>query len=348
MSDLGSKKIKVIIVDDSITMQRFIAQLVADDSDLEIVATATDPYIARDLIKAHNPDVLILDIEMPRMDGLTFLSNLMRLRPMPVVMNSSLSQKGAYETIKALELGAVDYIGKPQSADLLDDYKVELVRKVKRAAKVDVARHRNEQRDPPALVKKSDVIDTTSSVTKIIAIGASTGGIEALSTVIRQMPPHIPPILVVQHIPPNFSSAFAQRLNETSAVHVLEASNAQKICNGVVYIAPGGMQMSLTQRGGDYFIVIQDTPPVSGHKPSVDMLFSSIANIKKIKCRAALLTGMGSDGAQGLKSLYDLGLSTVVQDKESSVVWGMPKSAIELEPGHSMLPLKDIAQFLIG
>lgn len=347
MSDLGLKKIKVIIVDDSITMQRFIQQLVADDSDLEIVATATDPYIARDLIKTHNPDVLILDIEMPRMDGLTFLANLMRLRPMPVVMNSSLSQKGAYETIKALEIGAVDYIGKPQSADILDEYKVELVKKVKRAAKIDVARYRNETRDAPQLISKSDVIDT-SPVKEIIAIGASTGGIEALSTVIRQMPSKVPPILIVQHIPPNFSSAFAQRLDETSQIHVVEASNAQKICNGVAYIAPGGMQMSLTLRGADYYIVIQDTPPVSGHKPSVDALFSSIASIKKIKCKAALLTGMGSDGAHGLKCLYHLGLGTVVQDKESSVVWGMPKSAIDLEPGHSMLPLKDIAQFLIG
>lgn len=347
MSDLGSKKIKVIIVDDSITMQRFIQQLVADDSDLEIVATATDPYIARDLIKSHNPDVLILDIEMPRMDGLTFLANLMRLRPMPVVMNSSLSQKGAYETIRALEIGAVDYIGKPQSADILDEYKVELVRKVKRAAKIDVARYRTEQRASAPVINKTDVIDT-SCVKEIIAIGASTGGIEALSTVVRQMPSKIPPILIVQHIPPNFSSAFAQRLDETSQIHVVEATNAQKLCNGVAYIAPGGTQMSLTLRGADYYISIQDTPPVSGHKPSVDVLFSSIASIKKIKCRAALLTGMGSDGAHGLKSLYDLGLSTVVQDKESSVVWGMPKSAIDLEPGHNMLPLKDIAQFLIG
>ena len=346
MNDLGLKKIKVIIVDDSSTMQRFIQQLVIDDQELEIVAVASNPFEARDLIKQHNPDVLILDIEMPKMDGLTFLSNIMRLRPMPVVMNSSLSQKGAYETIKALELGAVDFIGKPQSAAAVPEYKIQLIRKVKRAAKLNVNHTHSDQQNSLTKVYKSDVLDP-SPVTKILAIGASTGGIEAITVVLREMPEHVPPILIVQHIPPNFSTAFAQRLNETCKVHVFEAENSQKIRNGCAYIAPGGLQMTLQVKGNEPYICIQDGPLVSGHKPSVDMLFNSIAKLKKNNVRAALLTGMGNDGAEGLRALYDIGVKTVAQDKESSVVWGMPKAAIDLEPKHNVLPLKDIAHFLI-
>lgn len=338
------KKTKIIIVDDSVTMQRFIQQLVEDEEELQIVAVASNPYEARDLIKLHNPDVLILDIEMPRMDGLTFLHNLMRLRPMPVVMNSSLSQKGAYETIKALEIGAVDYIGKPQSAEGVANYRVELINKVKRAAKVNLHRLNLQQTGAP-VANKTEI--DQSQVNQIIAIGASTGGIEALSTVLSAIPAKCPPIVVVQHIPENFSSAFAYRLNEICAVHVFEASNGQKLCNGCAYIAPGNRQMTLYARDTDYVINIQDSPPVTGHKPSVNALFSSISTLKKVRGRAAILTGMGDDGALGLKALHQLGFKTVVQDKDSSVVWGMPKSAKDIEPGHNVLALKDIARFLM-
>jgi two-component system chemotaxis response regulator CheB len=344
----ASAMIKVLVVDDSLTMQKFIQQLVHGDDEIEIIAVACDPYEARDLIKEKRPDVLILDIEMPRMDGLTFLTNIMRLRPMPVVMNSSLSQKGAYETIKALEIGAVDYIGKPQRAEDVAQYKVELINKVKRAAKSNVNKAHSIEHKPSTTSQAKDVIDM-SPVTQIVAIGASTGGIEALTTVLCDIPRNFPPILVVQHIPANFSTAFAFRLNELCEMRVKEAEHGEKIHNGCCYIAAGGKQMSLSVRDGHAILNVYDGPLVTGHRPSVNALFTSIAQVKKIRCKAAaILTGMGDDGAIGLKELHGIGCSTVVQDKESSIVWGMPQSAIELEPGHTVLPLNDIARFLIN
>lgn len=347
MNSLSGKKIKVLVVDDSATMQKFIQQLVASESEVEIVACASNPYEARDLIKLHNPDVLILDIEMPRMDGLTFLENLMRLRPMPVVMNSSLSQRGAYETVRALELGAVDYIGKPQSAELVGTYKVELLKKIKLAASVNVLPHK--LKDLPVVDKQNLKGSNHGPVRSLIALGASTGGIEALSTVLKEIPEHSPPILIVQHIPPNFSKAFAARLNEQCKIKICEAENGQKLENSTAYIAPGGLQMALSERSGEYFLAVIDGALVSGHKPSVDNLFASIAKINSLKQgSAAVLTGMGNDGAQGLKFLYNLGYKTAVQNKESSVVWGMPSSALAFEPNHKVLPLNEVAAFLLA
>jgi two-component system chemotaxis response regulator CheB len=347
MSSVNGRKIKVMIVDDSLMMQRFIKQLVLDCDDIEVVAVASDPYEARDLIKVLQPDVLILDIEMPRMNGLTFLANLMRLRPMPVLMNSSLSQRGAYETIKALELGAVDYIGKPQSAELVPEYKVELIRKLNAISLIKMNKRTDPVSYPPAECSVP-VAPNNSPVVELIALGASTGGIEALTVVLKEIPAQSPPILVVQHIPQHFSQAFADRLNELCKVNVCEAKNGQKIENNSVYIAPGGLQMALVQKGKEYFIHIHDGPLVSGHKPSVDELFCSIATSRVGKCKAALLTGMGSDGAIGLKALYYKGAKTVVQDKNTSIVWGMPSSALELESKHQSLPITSITHFLLS
>jgi two-component system chemotaxis response regulator CheB len=354
-------KVRVLVVDDSALVRKLLSSMLDSDPGIEVVGTAADPLIAREKIKQLDPDVLTLDVEMPRMDGLTFLDNLMRLRPMPVVMVSSLTKEGAEVTLHALELGAVDFFAKPGS-DLADSFAgsaQEICAKVKLAArarprartavrKLDVA----PRLSADAVLPKADsapraqVADARSGG-HIIAIGASTGGTEAIRVVLEAMPPDAPPILITQHIPAAFSGPFAARMDNCSAMRVMEARDGQPIQPGHAYIAPGSQHLLVMWDGARHVCRLHDGPPVNRHKPSVDVLFRSMAASVGAGTVAALLTGMGDDGARGLLELNEAGAATMVQDEASSVVWGMPGSAWKLGAAREMLPLDRIAARLL-
>ncbi|MFO1376524.1 MAG: chemotaxis response regulator protein-glutamate methylesterase, partial [Steroidobacteraceae bacterium] len=318
---------------------------------IEVVDSAPDPLVAREKIKQLNPDVLTLDVEMPRMDGLTFLRNLMRLRPMPVVMVSTLTEHGADVTLEALELGAVDFVSKPKVDVVhgMDQCAAELIAKVKIAAKAKV--HALLRPDapggaPPTVAKAPPPPRHNGRVIgeeRIIAIGASTGGTEAIKEVLMALQPDSPGIVIAQHIPPVFSNSFAQRLDQTSALRVCEARDGQRVLPGHAFVAPGDRHLTIVKDGAGYRCRIDDGPPVNRHKPSVDVLFESVAACAGANAIAAILTGMGRDGAQGLKALYDAGAPTIAQDRDSSVVWGMPGSAVEIGAAGTVLPLPKIA-----
>ncbi|MEW6991739.1 chemotaxis response regulator protein-glutamate methylesterase [Colwelliaceae bacterium 6441] len=323
------KKIKVLIIDDSSVIRNIVNEVLSYDDQIEVVGEAKDPYVAREQIKKLNPDVITLDVEMPKMDGITFLENLMRLRPMPVVMLSTLTTKGADITLRALELGALDFIAKPSFEELLatkDSFKETLLKKIKSAVNV-------EQRNF-ALAKSlmSETHTRTIAFTGIkrsnhlIAIGASTGGTEAIKHVLLTMPNNCPAIVVTQHIPKTFSARFAERLNESCAITVQEAQHGQKIKEGNAYIAPGDQHLTVVAKGGALFCILEDSEPVNRHKPSVDVLFNSLISFAN-NVQAVLLTGMGQDGAKGMLALKNEGARTIVQDKNTSLIWGMPGSA---------------------
>lgn len=349
------ERVRVLVIDDSALVRKLLSAMLACDPEIEVVGTAADPLIARDKIKQLNPDVLTLDVEMPRMDGLTFLENLMRLRPMPVVMVSSLTVQGAEVTLRALELGAVDFFAKPSSdlANSFGDGAQEICAKVKLAAK---ARPRAR-----AVVRKLDVAPRLSADavlprvqaagtrggSPIIAIGASTGGTEAVRVVLESMPPDAPPILITQHIPAAFSGPFAERMDRCSAMRVCEAQDGQPIQVGHAYIAPGSQHLLMMWDGAKYVCRLHNGPPVNRHKPSVDVLFRSIAASAGSAAIAVLLTGMGDDGARGLLELHQGGAATLVQNEDSSVVWGMPGAAWKLGAAREMLPLDHIAARLL-
>ncbi|HEX4871058.1 MAG TPA: chemotaxis response regulator protein-glutamate methylesterase [Nevskiaceae bacterium] len=343
-------RIKVLVVDDSALMRRLLTEVLSSDPELEVVGVAPDPLVARDKIKQLNPDVLTLDVEMPRMDGLTFLENLMRLRPMPVVMVSSLTERGAETTLQALELGAVDFVTKPK-IDLeagLRLYAEELISKIKMACRARVhsrlalpAVERAARPRPPATRR---ALRTTE---KIIAIGASTGGTEAIKVVLEQMPPDAPAIVITQHIPAMFSGPFAARMDRSSAMSVCEARDGQLIVPGHCYIAPGSLHLRVERSGARYTCRLSDAPPENRHRPSVDVLFRSVVEHAGLNAVGALLTGMGEDGARGLLALRQLGCHTVAQDEASSVVWGMPGAAVKLSAAERVLPLDRIATQLL-
>ena len=349
------KRVRVLVIDDSALVRKMMSAMLASDPEIEVVGTAADPLIAREKIKQLDPHVLTLDVEMPHMDGLTFLENLMRLRPMPVVMVSSLTTEGAEVTLRALELGAVDFFAKPTS-DLVnnfDDGAQAICAKVKLAAqtrprartavcKVDVA-----PRLSADAVLPRALAGTRRGGGPIIAIGASTGGTEAIRVVLEAMPPDAPPILVTQHIPAAFSGPFAARMNRCSAMRVCEAMDGQPIQSGHAYIAPGSQHLLMMWDGARYVCRLHDGPQVNRHKPSVDVLFRSIA-ANSAEVVAVLLTGMGDDGARGLLELHDGGATTLVQDEDSSVVWGMPGAAWKLGAASEMLPLDQIAARLLA
>ncbi|BBD79420.1 protein-glutamate methylesterase/protein-glutamine glutaminase [Aerosticca soli] len=348
-------KVRVLIVDDSALVRKLLSTLLAHDPMIEVVGTAPDPFIAREKIKQLEPDVLTLDVEMPRMDGITFLENLMRLRPMPVVMVSSLTEQGAEVTLRALELGAVDFVTKPASdlADHLADYAEEICAKVKMAARAR-PRPRSEVRrlevaprySADAVLPRAQGAGTRGG-SPIIAIGASTGGTEAIRVILEAMPPDAPPIVVTQHIPAAFSGPFARRMDGCSAMRVTEAVDGQPIQSGHAYIAPGGQHLLVMWDGARYVCRLHDGPLVNRHKPSVDVLFRSVAaSVGKVAV-AALLTGMGDDGARGLLELSQTGAATLVQDEASSVVWGMPGAAWKLGAAREMLPLDCIPARLL-
>jgi two-component system chemotaxis response regulator CheB len=343
-------KIRVLVIDDSALVRKLLSAMLACDPEIEVVGTAADP------IKQLNPDVLTLDVEMPRMDGLTFLENLMRLRPMPVVMVSTLTVQGADVTLRALELGAVDFFAKPHTdlASNFGDCADEICAKVKLAAQTRPrARTTVTRMEVPPRLSADAVLPRAHSAgtrvgTPIIVMGASTGGIEALRVVLESMPPDAPPILVTQHIPAAFSGPFAARMDRCSAMRVCEARDGQPVQTGHVYIAPGSHHLLVTWDGAKYVCRLHDGPPVNRHKPSVDVLFRSMAASASAATIGVLLTGMGDDGARGLLELKQAGAATVVQDEHSSVVWGMPGAAWKLGAAAEMLPLDHIAARLLS
>jgi two-component system chemotaxis response regulator CheB len=351
--------IKVLIVDDSALVRKLLTEMLGKDRDIEIVGTAADPYAAREKIKALNPDVITLDVEMPRMDGVTFLENLMRLRPMPVVMVSSLTQQGADVTLRALELGAIDFVAKPKVdvAGSLASYADELLAKVKVAAAARVharstaPRATNMQVDPrrtadavlPAATGRR-VLRTTD---RIVAIGASTGGTEAIREVLESLPPDAPAIVISQHIPAAFSKPFAERMNRTSQMAVCEAQDGQYILPGHVYIAPGDRHLLVERDGARYLCRLSDGPHVNRHRPSVDVMFRSVAQNVGPNALGVILTGMGDDGARGMKEMLEAGATTIAQDEASSVVWGMPGAAVKLGAAQSILPLHRVPHELL-
>jgi two-component system, chemotaxis family, protein-glutamate methylesterase/glutaminase len=317
--------VRALIVDDSALMRQLLTALLEADPEITVVGTAADPYIARDRIKALNPDVITLDVEMPHMDGLTFLRKIMALRPMPVVMISTLTQSGAETTLEALEVGAVDFIAKPahEQAERLTELAEELQQKIKAAAQVRVAVRRA---PPPAPRAPRRLLRSTG---RIVFVGASTGGVEALKSLLMGLPEDCPPTLITQHMPPRFTTGFAERLNRECPMKVSEAADGDVIEAGRVYIAPGSHHLEIVRAGSGYLCRLSDGPPVSGHRPSVDVLFRSAARVCAKTGVAAILTGMGKDGAEGLLELRRAGGVTLGQDEESSLIYGMPRAAFE-------------------
>ena len=349
----GRRRIGVLVVDDSALVRSLLSEMLASAPDIEVVGVAADAHAARDKIKRLNPDVLTLDVEMPRMDGITFLRNLMRLRPMPVVMVSSLTERGADVTLDALALGAVDYLPKPKIdlAATLQDYRDELVEKIRTAARASV-RALDPQRIAPApgplhsadaVLPKAVAAKPLRTTDRIIAIGASTGGTEAIKEVLTRLPPDCPGIVIAQHIPKAFSGPFARRMNDCCAVSVCEAQDGQQVLAGHAYIAPGDRHLLLVRDGARYVCRLDDGLPVNRHKPSVDVLFRSVAQSAGRNAIGALLTGMGKDGARGLREMLDSGSRTIAQDEATSVVWGMPGEAVALGAAQHVVPLDAVA-----
>jgi two-component system chemotaxis response regulator CheB len=347
------KKIRVLTVDDSALMRQVLATLLSRDPDIEVIGSAPDPYIARERIKALNPDVLTLDVEMPKMDGITFLEKLMRGHPMPVVMVSSLTEAGCETTLRALELGAVDFITKPK-IDLregMEDVAQDLIAKIKAAACAKVGgskSHGSSVKADPKLGTchlklgsgSGAMLKTTDT---IIAIGASTGGTEAVKEILVQLPPNTPPILITQHMPERFTKTWADRMNSLSRIAVKEAQDGDSVLSGHALVAPGGYHMELVRSGARYSVHIHQNPPVNRHRPSVDVLFASVAKYAGANAVGVILTGMGNDGAKELLTMKQAGAFTIAQDEASCVVFGMPKEAIKLGGADRIVSLTDIA-----
>lgn len=350
-------RIRVLIVDDSALVRQVLTEVFSRSPDIEVVGTAADPYIARDKIKQLNPDVLTLDVEMPRMDGVTFLGNLMRLRPMPVVMVSTLTEQGADVTLRALEYGAIDFVAKPKLdvAESLKDYAEEIVEKVRMAAKARVGAVDNRRRGTPraevaekhsadAILKARSGKRHFRTTDKIVGIGSSTGGTEAIKDVLAGLPMDIQAgIVVSQHIPAAFSSPFAKRVDGVTALNVCEASDGQQILPGHVYIAPGDRHLIVERNGARYVCRLNDGPPVNRHRPSVDVMIRSLAQNAGPNAIGLMLTGMGDDGAAGMGELKQVGAPILVQDEKSSVVWGMPGEVVKRGFASEVLPLGKIA-----
>ncbi len=344
---MSRKIIKVLIIDDSTFIQRLYKEMLDAEPDIQVVAVASDPIEARELIKQLNPDVLTLDIEMPKMDGLTFLEKVMTLRPMPVVMSSTLTQKGADETLKALELGAVEIIGKPLTGQSsIAGLHSELVSKVRAAAAARVRPLRKYGTTQPNMVR--DYNNKNMRDNRIIAIGASTGGVEALYRLLEQFPKNMPPIVITQHMPASFTASFARRLDELSCLCVKEARHGDIVEYGSAYIAPGDKHMEIISNvAGVYRIGLSDGAAVTGHKPSVDVLFSSVAKAAGNYAIGVILTGMGKDGAKGLLAMRNAGAFTIGQSEASCVVYGMPRAAKNLDAVVKELPLEKITDCII-
>ena len=339
-------KIRVLVVDDSAFARMVLSKMLAADPEIEVVGTAGDPYFARDKILELKPDLITLDVEMPRMDGLSFLRILMRERPMPVVMVSSLTERGADATMRALELGAVDFITKPKIdiSQGLAPLVPEIIEKIKAAARARVVSPRTpapaDDGERRAVKMRSPLSRTTQ---RLLAIGASTGGTEALREFLVALPPDAPGGLIVQHMPEGFTASFARRCDQLSSVHVKEAEDGDRVLQGHVLIAPGNRQMRLARDGAAYLVRITDEPPVNRHRPSVDVLFHSVAEWAGSNAVGVILTGMGDDGARGMLAMRRAGARTIAQDRETCVVFGMPREAIAAGGVDEVLPLLEIA-----
>ncbi len=351
---MEASKTRVLIVDDSAAMRQILTRILESDPAIEVVGTAPDPYFARDKIKQLQPDVLTLDVEMPRMDGLTFLEKLMHGHPMPVVMVSSLTQRGGEVTLRALELGAVDFFPKP-TLDMLSGVAggaAEIIAKVKAASRVRVSRLMPSSR-PTSVPSPSLSAPPLGGAAayrlthQIIAIGASTGGTEAIKEVLAGLPADSPGVVIVLHMPAGFTTSYAERLDRLCALRVKEAEDGDRILPGHVLLAPGGKQTAVVRSGAEYRVQVAIAPRVSRHCPSVDVLFDSCAKQAGRNTVAAILTGMGDDGASGLKALRDAGAHTIAQDEATCVVFGMPREAIALGAAEQVLPLGRIGSELI-
>lgn len=341
------KKIRVLCVDDSALVRSLMVEIINSHADMEVVAVAPDPIVARDLIKEYNPDVLTLDVEMPRMDGLDFLERLMRLRPMPVVMVSSLTERNSDITIRALELGAVDFVTKPRLGlrDGLLEYSDLIADKI-RAAAMSRPRRRLAQTERVAPRTLTRSFSTTE---KLIMIGASTGGTEAIRQVLEPLPSNSPAIMITQHMPAGFTSSFVQRLDSLCQVKVHEAVHGQRVMPGNVYLAPGGVaHMKLARSGANYVVELEDSPPVNRHKPSVDVLFNSAAELAGANAVGVILTGMGKDGAKGMLAMKNAGAATFAQDEASCVVFGMPREAILIGAAQEVVPLSEMSERILA
>lgn len=339
-------KIKLLVVDDSAVVRQIITRELSRHPQIDVVGTAPDPYVARDKIVTLSPDVLTLDIEMPRMDGIAFLHKLMHYHPLPVVVVSSLTQNGSALAMEALDAGAVDVMCKPGAAYTIGDMGVELTQKVLAAAHARVVPPPRTARQPAAPIKPRTALAQTTH--KIIAIGTSTGGTEALRQVMAQLPATCPGVLIVQHMPKGFTGAFAESLDSQSALHVKEAEDGDTVTPGTALLAPGNMHLLLTRSGAVYTARVKDGPRVNRHKPSVDMLFKSVAGVAAANAVGVIMTGMGNDGAAGLKQMHDAGAATIAQDEESCVVFGMPREAIKLEAADTIVPLDRIAGAILS
>jgi len=358
MSDVGRsmtnsiKPIRVLVVDDSALVRQLLTAVLNEDPAIEVVGTASDPYRAREEIKRLRPDVLTLDVEMPRMDGLTFLRNLMRLHPMPVVMVSSLTEKGAEATLDALALGAVDFVTKPQLdiQDGLTALAEEIRAKVRAAAfaRIRPAPARPASRTDVRESQRVPVRRHLRTTDRVIALGASTGGTEAIREVLCALPPDAPGVVIAQHIPAAFSGPFARRVDKLAAITVKEAEHGETVLPGHAYVAPGGRHLRVMRSGGRYVLHLGDDDPVNHHRPSVDVLFASLADSAGPNAVAALLTGMGADGARGLLALREAGARTFAQDQATSVVWGMPGEAMRLGAAERAVPLPELAKVLLA
>ncbi len=352
---LTPKKIRVVVVDDSALVRSLLAEIIDRQSDMACVGTAADPLIAREMIRDVNPDVITLDIEMPRMDGLEFLGRLMRLRPTPVVMVSTLTERGADTTLKALELGAVEFVAKPKigvsdglrqlGADITDKIRTAARARVQRLPQAAAASAAPAARTPTATPGPAPV--GRLSTEKIIFIGASTGGTEATRELLQGLPPDAPAVMVTQHMPPGFTKSYAARLNGVCRVRVTEAVDGERVLPGHVYIAPGGLHLTVARSGSNYVARVLAGEPVNRHMPSVEVLFDSAAQVVGRNALGVMLTGMGNDGARAMRTMRDAGSWNLAQDEASCVVFGMPREAIAHGAAHEVLPLKQLAPRLM-
>lgn len=348
-------KTKVVVVDDSALVRSILTEIINRQPDMECIGAAADPLVAREMIRTLNPDVITLDVEMPKMDGLDFLQRLMRLRPMPVVMVSTLTERGAEVTLKALELGAIDFVAKPKIgvADGIRQLAQDITDKIRVASKAHIRRA-----PPPAAASAGGAAAAPAkpvtmasigrlSTEKIIFIGASTGGTEATKDVLLNLPADCPAVVITQHMPPGFTKSYAARLDGLCKIRVKEAQDGERILPGHGYIAPGGFHLSVERSGANYIARVQDGEPVNRHKPSVEVLFHSAAKVVGPNALGIMLTGMGADGAKAMKVMKDAGSYNLVQDEATCVVFGMPREAIAAGAADEVLPLQQIAPRLI-
>ncbi len=359
-------KTRVVVVDDSALVRSMLTEIINRQPDMECIGAAADPFVAREMIRNLNPDVITLDVEMPRMDGIDFLSKLMRLRPMPVVMVSTLTERGAEVTLKALELGAIDFVAKPKigvadglrqlSDDITDKIRVASQARIHRlapapAAASPAAAGTRPSSAPGAAAAPKPAVSTPLlgrlSTEKLIFIGASTGGTEATKDVLIGLPADSPAVVITQHMPPGFTKNYAARLNGLCKISVKEASDGERILPGHAYIAPGGMHLSVERSGANYIARVQDGDPVNRHKPSVEVLFKSAARVVGPNAIGIMLTGMGADGAKAMREMKDAGAYCVAQDEASCVVFGMPREAINAGAVQEVLPLSKISQHVL-